>query len=208
MSSFTRAALAAALLLVAFTGPAHGFGYWVRGTAAYYPSYYPAWSAVSYYPAYSYSSYYTPIYAQPVAVSYYAPVWPGYPAEEAVVCPPVVSVAAPAWAIPTAAPPSQTPEPPVRRSGGPTVTESLNGAVGPKSVEVGAGSAGTCRVGFWNLTGRDITLTVDGQARLLPRDRGLTLTLGRQFVWQVDQRTPQSEDIPDGHCTLEIVLRK
>jgi hypothetical protein len=58
------------------------------------------------------------------------------------------------------------------------------------------------------VTGRDLTLTVDGQARLLPRNQSVTLTLGRQFTWQVDQRAPLTEGVPAGRNTLEIVIRR
>jgi len=67
---------------------------------------------------------------------------------------------------------------------------------------------GLYRVGFWNLTDRDLTVKVDGQPHALARGRGLTLTLGRQFVWQVDQRAPTNERIPEDKTTLEIVIRR
>ncbi len=205
MSRFARAALLAALLLWPFAGPAHGFGRWAWTTSSY--SYYPTYYSPSHY----YPAYYTPVYTSPIvtaSVSYPAPVW--VYAAVPVVCSPAVTTPAPAYATPTAAPPSQTVEPPTARpappAGGPTVTES-NASAAAKPASPG-GAAGSCRVGFWNLTGRDVTLTVDGQARQLPRNQSITLTLGRQFVWQVDRRTAQSENIPDANCTLEIVMRK
>src|SRR5262249_59198819 len=65
-----------------------------------------------------------------------------------------------------------------------------------------------CKVGFWNVTGRDVTLTINGQARRLPRDRAVTLDLGHKFVWQLDQREPRSEVVPAEQATFEVVLRR
>ena len=46
-------------------------------------------------------------------------------------------------------------------------------------------------VGFWNVSGRDVLLTVGGQRYLLARNRSITLNLGRTFAWQVDQQVPR-----------------
>jgi hypothetical protein len=188
MPRFARAGLLAALVLAAPARPAHGSpGGWV-----YAPSYY--------YPAYV---------GPPVTVSYYAPSWSVYTLAPPAVCAPTVTVSVPArgavspaplYAVPTAAPPSQTVEPPTAR---PALTESRSAAKPGK----GAGS-GPVRVGFWNVSGRDLTLTIDGQPYALPRNRNLTLNLARNFVWRVDGRALQSEAIPEGNPTLEIVLRR
>ena len=65
-----------------------------------------------------------------------------------------------------------------------------------------------CRVGFWNVTGRDVTLTVGGKAWPLAKDRSLTLDLERQFTWQIDQEPQHVERIPDVQSTHEVVLRE
>ncbi len=65
-----------------------------------------------------------------------------------------------------------------------------------------------CRVGFWNLSGRDVTLTVDGQPRPLGKERALTLELPLRFVWQVDQTPARTEQVPTGQSTHEIVIRE
>lgn len=64
-----------------------------------------------------------------------------------------------------------------------------------------------CRVGFWNVTGRDVELIVDGQPRTLPRDRAITLELGRVFSWQMGAGQRQTVTVPDGRSVHEIVLR-
>jgi hypothetical protein len=69
-------------------------------------------------------------------------------------------------------------------------------------------AADRCSVAFWNLSGQDLGLKVDGQSRLLPRGQSVTLTLGRQFVWQVEGREPQKQDVPANEGALEIVIRR
>lgn len=194
MPRFARAGLLAALLLASLARPAHGFGGRWGYTARYsYPIY-----ASSYYPTY---------YSAPaIATVAYAPAWQVYAAPVPVYCVPTVPVnasTAPLYAVPTAAPPSQTIEPPAA----PSVTEARSGAA-LKTVQIGGPATDRVRVGFWNASGRDLTLTIDGQAHVVPRNRSITLDLGRQFVWRIDQRSPQNESIPAGNSTLEIVLRR
>jgi hypothetical protein len=191
MTGFARAGLAA-VLLTALTGPAHAFGgRWAYTASYYYPTYYPVY------------------YSVPAAVSYYAPAWQVYASP--VICPPAVFVTVPAgplYAVPTPAPPSQTVEPPPAKTGaGPVVTEAR---AGTPFKTVAAVSTGRDRVqvGFWNASGRDLTLTIEGRQYALPRNRSLTLGLGRQFNWRIDQRAPQSENVPEGNATMEIVLRR
>lgn len=199
MPSFARAGLLAALLVAALTDRAHAFGGRWTYTASYsYPVYYSA-----YYPAY---------YSVP-AVSYYAPAWPVYVAPAPVVCAPFIAVTAPAgplYAVPTPAPPSQTVEPPVIQTGSysrQTVTETYPGTA-LKTVQVGGAGKDRVQVGFWNVSGRDLTLTIDSRAYVLPRNRSVTLDLGRQFTWRIDQRALQNENVPEGNSTMEIVLRR
>jgi hypothetical protein len=200
MPGFVRAGLSMALL-AALADPAHAFGGRWGYTASYsYPaSYYP-----TYYPVY----YRVPAVA---TVSYYAPAWQVYAVPAPVVCPPTVTVSVPAgplYAVPTPAPPSQTFEPPPAKTGaGPVVTEARAGTA-LKTVAAGGAGNDRVRVGFWNVSGRDLTLTIDGQQHVLPRNRSITLNLGRQFTWRIDQRAPQSENIAEGNSTMEIVLRR
>jgi len=116
----------------------------------------------------------------------------------------------PGLAVPTAAPPSgptgQTAEPPLNKGTGqaPKVIESRS--IGIKAA---AGEpAECCKVGFWNVTGRTLTLTIDGKAQVLTRNQSLTVRLGRRFSWQVDQCASQAEQVPTNRNTLEIVIRR
>jgi hypothetical protein len=65
-----------------------------------------------------------------------------------------------------------------------------------------------CSVAFWNLSAQDLTLKVDGQKRILPRGKSLTLELDRKFVWQVEGREPEAERVPANETGLEIVIRR
>ena len=62
-------------------------------------------------------------------------------------------------------------------------------------------------MGFWNLTGRDVTLSIDGKPQIVPQGKNLRLQLGRQFVWQIGGHEAQTEKIPIENSGLEIVLR-
>jgi hypothetical protein len=63
-------------------------------------------------------------------------------------------------------------------------------------------------VTFWNLSARDITLQVDGQTHLLVRGQRLKLAPPRQFMWRAGADAVQTERLPDGVPSLEIVIRR
>jgi hypothetical protein len=159
-----------------------------------------AWSA--WYGGYTYT-YYGPIYYY-VPAYYYAPVYP--------VCTTVFptkpsSQPAPKKAAETL-PRATTNEPPVLQDmlkKKPVITESRSS--GGDQTSAGNGSQ-RCKVGFWNLTGRDVTLKVDGQQRLLPKDRAITLDLDRSFAWQIDQGQVTTERVPDEQVFHEVILRQ
>jgi hypothetical protein len=144
-----------------------------------------------------YSAHYYPV-AQVVYYPVYAPVY----------CPVAVAPvsAGTIYAIPRSAPPSgsQTGEPPLPSSPerGPKIIESrsLGGSYDTKDNDL-------CRVGFWNIAGRDVTVTINGKARTVPRNRSITVELSRRFVWQVEERDPHREQVPTGQTTYEIVIR-
>ncbi len=76
-----------------------------------------------------------------------------------------------------------------------------------------SGAAGTptkerLKIGFWNLTGRDITLTVAGKVRTLAKNRSVTLDLEREFSWQLDRLPAHIERVPDGLAVHEVVMRE
>ncbi len=118
----------------------------------------------------------------------------------------VVPMAVP-MAVPTPAPPSALPKvqmPPARetKSPAPVVSEVRSMPSAPAAL-----ARDRCRVGFWNLSGKDVTLVIDGQARALPRDRALTLELPREFAWQVDQQPARTEHVAEGKSAHEVVIR-
>jgi hypothetical protein len=110
-------------------------------------------------------------------------------------------------ARPTPAPPSQSTEPPLNKGvanefKAPVIRTTHSQANVPAPL-----LKDRCRVGFWNLTGRDVTLNVDGKAWTLPRDRATTLELDRQFIWQADAQSQRNVIVPDGQSTFEVVIR-
>jgi hypothetical protein len=65
-----------------------------------------------------------------------------------------------------------------------------------------------CSIEFWNLTNKDLTLKVDGQTHVLARGKSLGLDAGRHFVWQIEGREVNKENIATGESALEIVIRR
>jgi hypothetical protein len=117
-------------------------------------------------------------------------------------------------AIPTAAPPSTVEPPLIRKIEMPGADAGPKGSPGPTVIEVRSMNPAVtglakdrCRVGFWNLSGRDVTLVIDGKSRLVARDRALTLVLPRDFGWRVDQQPAQTEHVANEKSAHEIVIR-
>jgi hypothetical protein len=162
--------------------------------------------ASSWGPPWHSSGYCYPSYYYPAPVAYY------YVAPPAYYCAPVIR-AVPAvgpYAQPTPAPPSSNREPALKKKTlePPKVSESQSLSISAdKTVPVVVDSKGCCRVGFWNVTGREVTLIIDGQTYVVPRDRNLTLKLARQFSWRVQGREPQTERVSDDKVNHEIVVR-
>jgi hypothetical protein len=210
----------------AFGGRWHGSSYY--GSASYYyPAYYPVYYAPSV--RYSYHvpnvTYYVPTYQAVAAV----------PAATCAV--PVQFVAPPVgtFATPFPAPPSGTVEPPisvpfkqppsVKESTSqqppdvkestdqqpPKVKESTNKSYGSFYSGPPAGGPVTdttmCKVGFWNLSNRPITVRVSGEVHVLQVSQSLALILPRQFDYQLDLEAPQTEIVPAGRASVDIVLR-
>jgi hypothetical protein len=134
----------------------------------------------------------------PFRSHYYAPV-AYYPAYFVPTCQSAPIPVNP-YAAPRSAPASQSGEPPVDASK-PKVTESRT-----HGAKFASAKDDRIRVGFWNITGRDVTILVDGQSRALARNQSITLDLGRSFNWQFEGRQ-QAEQIPQGQTTFEVVLR-
>jgi hypothetical protein len=217
----SRKLLSAALLLLVIAwepSPSRAQA-WVRSSGYYYPSnyytsayYYPAY----YYPAYSYAAYSYPAYSY--STYYYtAPVVRYYPAPTIAYSIPAVYCAAPTivnstgLAQPTPAPASQyrDPIPDKKDPPRPKVTESRSFSLSMDKTAsaLEATGKGVCRVGFWNISGRNLELQVNGKTHVLPRDQSLTLMLDRDFNWQVEGQPAQSERIADDKTAHEIVVR-
>jgi hypothetical protein len=64
-----------------------------------------------------------------------------------------------------------------------------------------------CTVGFWNLTGRDGTLIVEGTARTLAKNRSVRIDLTRQFEWHIEGGPKNSVRVPESESEHEVVIR-
>ena len=197
MAGTIRGTLLASAVALAFAQSAHAYGWsrsWGAPAVAYRTSCYP----VVYYPACWTPAYYVtaipvaPYPPPPLAVTPLAPLAPLTP-----------------FAQPRPAPPSpSTGEPPLSKpeQRAPKVLESRHSGelrAGIDKVETN----GRLKVGFWNITGRDVTLTIEGKTHALPRNRALTLELDHQFTWKLDRAAARSEDLPATQDRYEIVLR-
>ena len=188
MVGFRGRVFLAAFVLLGTTSSAHAWWGWRLWGHGYYGSAY-------YGPAYYSAAYYAP--------AYYYPVFP--------VCSTILPVAPPALApdkkLAETVPNPTTKEPPAGNmlKKGPTVTEARSMA---RDYARNGDGREHCKVGFWNVTGRDVTLKIDGQPRLLPKDRAVTLELGRSFNWQVDQEQAVTEHVPAEQPFHEVILRQ
>jgi hypothetical protein len=180
----------ALVLLLACPLPGFAFGWRARSSTVTTQYYYPA-----------------PVIVQPapVVTETVVPVLPAYPA-------PVPSVP---LAVPTPAPPSTQPAVPLQTAPpplapAPGVSESRSGTVGPatSTSRYLTPTGERVSVAFWNLSGRDVVLTVDGETRLVPRGQNWRLELGRAFSWQMDGKAEQLEWVPAGKTTVELVIRR
>jgi hypothetical protein len=100
----------------------------------------------------------------------------------------------------------QTAEPPGGAKRAPVVTESrsLGGGFPEPAPRLPQGMA---RVGFWNITGRDLTLSIDGRTRTLAKDRAITVDVERSFTWQVNDGALHTERVPGEQNTFEVIIR-
>jgi len=198
MSARCRPWVVAALLCC--PASVHAWGWRVRPagrTVYYYPAPVvrgPAYPAVPYRPTLSYGPLPSPVGVPAPARPYAAPI-----------AAPPSAVSAPVAA------PTCSPEPPLQQA--PAATESRSPAPAAFNTYFAAQTSdqpprGRVAVGFWNLSGSDVTLTINGETRLLRRGKKLQLELGRQFVWRVNDREPQAERVPDKEAGLEIVIRR
>ena len=168
------------------------------------------WGVLPVFPAYHYRLMYNQ--GAVVPASYPVYYWSGY-----VYCPPVMASApgsAPAttWAVPTPAPPSSkasstTNEPPLQNptKKEPAVSESRS--FGGSYAISTSNANDVCRVGFWNLAGRDVVVQIGTLVHTVPKDKTVLFEVPRRFTWQMDQQQVQSVEVPAGGRTHEIVIR-
>ncbi|MBL8798722.1 MAG: hypothetical protein JNM56_32815 [Planctomycetia bacterium] len=163
----------------------------------------------------------TTTYYYPVTVYYVAPVVPVLAVPPVAYCPPpTMAIPAPApmaaprlFATPTPAPPtgatpSTTPPPATTPPPGIGESRSFYDAYAVAVREESSRQPERVTIGFWNHSSKDVVLTVDHESRTLARGQSLQLTLPRQFVWQVDERRPQNENVPAGQGGVDIVIRR
>jgi len=202
-----RGGLAAGLLALLAAPQAQGFG-WGRSSVnptapAYRTAYYP--------------SYWGGVYCVPVAPVYSSVAIPSVPIPSATI--PSVAIPVPplgpVWAQPRPAPPSgpssgSSAEPPLGKpdARAPKITESRYAGTGAATPQTPAPVGKTAlRVGFWNVTGRDVTLVIEGKTHRLPRDRALTIEVPHSFTWTMDGATQRTEELPSDQTRHEIILR-
>lgn len=183
-----RVAALMAVLLLPAAASAHGFRH--RAAATYY--YYPAPALVA--PA-------VPVMVVEPPLAQPAPP-PAPP------CTAPMPSATPGYAQPTPAPPSAVPSLPIRATPGVTETRSHFAAAPPVGTPGDWPTVTTAQAGFWNLTGRDVVLTVEGQQQVLPNGTGTRRAVARQFAWRVDDRETQLERLPESAPFVEIVIRR
>jgi hypothetical protein len=144
------------------------------------------------------------LWRSPPRVAYYfetLPVW----------CPPVPVVlpvpdakARIKYAPTTPAPPSSK-EPPLGKPLSGSVEMPM--IVASHSANKPLPASAICRVGFWNLTGRDVSVTIEGKVVSIQKNRTLTLDLPSQFTWQVEGRPQHVERLADGKANHEVVIQ-
>jgi hypothetical protein len=163
------------------------------------------WAYSSCSPSFYYTAYY-----YPVTTPVYYVIQPAAYACPTPVVRPAIGIGG--YAQPQPAPPSQGIEGPQekKKAGPPKVTESqaLSGSdVNVTALAVDGDGNSVCRVGFWNVSGRDVKLTVSGKTYDVQRDRSLNLILSRTFSWGIDGHEPQADRVPDERMSHEIVIR-
>ncbi len=153
-------------------------------------------------------------YAPPTVYTYYyapAPVYSYYwvvPSYSCPVTPAATVIPLERNAVPLPAPPSKSATPPVGKTEGrpPAIvsTRTQSGTYVPAGTPQKQDS---CRIGFWNLTGRELALTVEGKRFTLAKNRSLTMDVSRNFAWQIEGRPQHVERVPEGQLTHDLVIR-
>jgi hypothetical protein len=104
-------------------------------------------------------------------------------------------------ATPSPAPPSPTgPAAPTKPA--PKISESRS------YYDAALGVDDRVVVGFWNLSNQEKSLIVDNRRHVLVPGQSARLDVGRRFTWRIENGDLQSERVPDGVPTMEIVIRQ
>lgn len=202
MSWLRIVGIAAFLVIVGDGGRAEAFGgrWWGSGRTSYMPA--PMMA-----PVYALPTYALPAYGQPL----HCPVVLPLPMLHAQPTPAPPSGTPPTKSMQTREPPLNNPMSPDPKTNkrAPAIIESrsLGGdyAEGtPKVKQLGD----RCKVGFWNVSGKDVRLRIGARDFDLPRDRAITLELERQFAWQIGQREATSERVPANQAFFEVIIRE
>jgi hypothetical protein len=153
-------------------------------------------------------------WSAPPAVTYYyaAPMYSMGPYYYN--CPPMSAPTPRIIPVPDARP-MQTGEPPLQKMTDKGTAEARKPVIVASHAVGGSYLPGSsplakdhCRVGFWNLSGRDVTLQVDGKTWTLPKNRAVTLDLERQFSWNLEGRPQRVEQVSQGQAVYEVVIRE
>jgi hypothetical protein len=190
-------------IVVCLALPLTAWGHGLRRSSSTVTYYYPAPAVTTYY------------YAAPTVVQY-VPTVTYYvaPVPVPVICPPPVpapvapSPAAPNYARPTPAPPSTTALRPALSPAAVTDRDTYYDRYAVANADPARATGTRCSVSFWNLTNHDLTLTVEGQSRVLARGKSLPLDLARRFQWQIEGRNSRNEQVAAGESAVEIVIRR
>jgi hypothetical protein len=190
----TNVRIAALFLILSLPLTAEANGFRRSSQSVTYYAYYPA-----------------PVVFVPVQVVAVAPVAPlCVPAAVAPMPAGVAPMPGRIYATPTPAPPLGSTTTPPATTPPPAVKESRNyfDAYAVAGREGQPIDGQRCRVGFWNNTGRDLVLRIDGKSWTMTTNQGMTLDLRREFVWQVDNREPRQEKVAADQSGMEIVIRR
>jgi hypothetical protein len=199
-----RAPIGAALLVL-LTVPASGFGWshslFSRSSARAAPA----------------TVYYCPVPVAVPAAYVVAPPFAVAPPVAPPIAPPALAAPPGRFAEPRPAPPSGTPEPPKGSDSMPRAGVSVQESRKADekfydsyfiATTTRAPGGDRCAVTFWNLTGRSLALTIDGQARTLSAGQNVRLDLKRDFAWGVTGRDPERQQVPAQESGAEIVIRR
>ncbi|MGL6094937.1 MAG: hypothetical protein ACRC7O_03915, partial [Fimbriiglobus sp.] len=61
---------------------------------------------------------------------------------------------------------------------------------------------------FYNRSGRDVRITVSGEAMPLPANSYVTARVSGVFRWTLDGGSLESAEVPAGAAGLDVVIRR